>query len=260
MSVAQVKTAARTVPGARKPRGPARGPEQRGRDPERTRARILEAAIGEFARYGLGGARVDRIATRAEANKRMLYYYFGSKERLFLAVLEDAYARIRTAERDLHLLELEPVEAIERLVAFTWNYYLEHPEFITLLNSENLHRGRHLEQSIEVRATNMPLVQTLREILRRGEACGLFRPGVDPVQLYVSIAALGYFYLSNQFTLSRVFGRNLAGRRARAERLAHMQAMVVGYLSNPGAGRLAAAQQGKPRAAAIDSRSSATLG
>ena len=117
------------------------------RDPEGTRARILDAATWEFARFGLGGARVDRIAARAAANKRMLYYYFGDKDALFLAVLENAYARIRSAEHELRLLDTPPVAAVARLVEFTWRYYLEHPEFLTLLNSENLHRARHLKQS-----------------------------------------------------------------------------------------------------------------
>ena len=120
------------------------------RDPERTRARILAAATEEFARYGLGGARVDRIATRAGANKRMLYYYFRDKDNLFLAALEARYAHIRAAERALDLEHLEPREALRRLVEFTWRYFLDHPEFLTLLNSENLHKGRHVRRSRRV--------------------------------------------------------------------------------------------------------------
>src|ERR1700675_1548635 len=150
------------------------------RDPERTRQRILDAATEEFARHGLGGARVDRIATRAGANKRMLYYYFGDKDGLFLAALEDRYAHTRSAERELELEHLEPVRALERLVKFTWNYFLEHPEFMTLLNSENLHKGRHVARSRRVREMHSPLVERLRGILRRGEHQGLFRRGIDP--------------------------------------------------------------------------------
>jgi AcrR family transcriptional regulator len=202
------------------------------RDPKGTQARILDAATREFARFGLGGARVDRIAHRAGANKRMLYYYFGDKDRLFLAVLEHAYAGIRSAEQRLLLLGTPPVAAIERLVEFTWRYYLEHPEFLTLLNSENLHRARHLKQSKQIRAMNSPLIATLREVLRRGEAQGLFRPGVDPLQLYISIAGLAYFYLSNNHTLSQVFDRDLAAPAARADRLAHMTELVAGSLTN----------------------------
>ena len=213
------------------------------RDPEGTRARILDAATQEFARFGLGGARVDRIAVRAAANKRMLYYYFGDKEGLFLAVLENAYARIRSAEQELHLLDTPPVAAVGRLVEFTWRYYLEHPEFLTLLNSENLHRARHLKRSKNIRAMNSPLIATLGEILRRGEGQGVFRRGVDALQLYISIAGLAYFFLSNNHTLSQVFARNLAAAPAREERLAHMTALVVGYLTHR-AGKLTARSAG----------------
>ena len=200
------------------------------RDPERTRARILEAAKAEFAAYGLGGARVDRIAAQADANKRMLYYYFGNKDDLFLAVLEDAYAHIREAEKALRLTEIDPPEAIRRLVAFTWEYYLEHPEFMTLLNSANLHRARHLEKSTKVRTIHSPFVAMIEEILERGRKEGVFRAGVDPVQLYISIASLTYFYLGNKYTLSAIFGRDLLSPRAKAERLAHMTELVLGYL------------------------------
>ena len=175
------------------------------RDPARNRARILKAAVAEFARYGLGGARVDRIAARAGANKRMLYYYFGNKDDLFLAVLEDSYARIRSAERALHLTDLDPREAMRRLVEFTWNYYLGHPEFLTLLNSENLHRARHVRRSRNIVAMHSPFVAMIKQVLDRGARAGEFRRGVDPVQLYISIAALGYFYLSNRHTLSTIF-------------------------------------------------------
>jgi AcrR family transcriptional regulator len=198
-----------------------------GRDPERTRQRILAAATAEFARYGLGGARVDRIAERAGANKRMLYHYFGSKEALFLAALEASYAHIRSAERELDLEQSDPREALKRLVSFTWRYYLEHPEFMTLLNSENLHKGRHVRRSHRVRELHSPLVETLRGILRRGERSGLFRRGIDPVELYISIAGEGYFYLSNRYTLSRIFGRDLMAQRSLAGRARHIRNMIL---------------------------------
>jgi len=197
------------------------------RDAERTRQRILDAATVEFARYGLGGARVDRIATRARANKRMLYYYFGSKENLFLAALEQSYARIRSAERALDLEHDDPREALRRLVDFTWRYFVDNPEFMTLLNSENLHKGRHVKRSRRVPQMHSPLVETLRGILRRGERAGLFRRGVDPVQLYISIAGEGYFYLSNRYTLSRIFGRDLMTRQALAQRARHNADMIL---------------------------------
>lgn len=201
------------------------------RDAERTQAAILEAATQEFARHGLGGARVDRIAERARTNKRMLYYYFGRKEDLFLAVLERAYEHIRGEELELRLADLAPVEGVKALVVFTWNYYLAHPEFMTLLNSENLHRAQHLKRSRKVRAMHSPLVATLSELLARGGREGVFRRGVDPVQLYVSIAALGYFYLSNNHTLSTIFGRDLLAQKAKTERLAHINDLVLGYLA-----------------------------
>jgi AcrR family transcriptional regulator len=201
------------------------------RNPARNQERILQAATEEFARYGLGGARVDRIAARAGANKRMLYYYYGNKEDLFLAVLEARYAHIRRAELGLHLLDLDPVQGVRRLVAFTWDYYLKHPEFLTLLNSENLHRARHLRRSRDIAAMHSPLIALLRDLLLRGERAGKFRKGVDPVQLYISIAALGYFYLSNRHTLSTIFERDLLSPKSKAERLKHMTELVLGYLA-----------------------------
>lgn len=213
------------------------------RDAERTQAAILSAATQEFARHGLGGARVDRIAARAKTNKRMLYYYFGRKDALFLAVLENTYASIRNAEKQLSMLDVSPVEGIRRLIRFTWDYYLAHPEFLSLLNSENLHDARHLRRSRHVQAMNSPLIETLATVLARGRDAALFRGGVDPLQLYVSIAALSYFYLGNNRTLSAVFGRDLASEQSRAERLAHMVEVILGYLRplEPAARRAGAA-------------------
>jgi AcrR family transcriptional regulator len=202
------------------------------RDPERTRASILAAATDEFARHGLGGARVDRIAERAKVNKRMLYYYFGDKDELFLAVLEATYASIRAAEAELRLLDLAPEAGVRRLVSFTWSYYLAHPEFLTLLNSENLHRGRHLKRSRSIRLMNTPIIAILGELLRRGEAAGRFRPGVDPLELYISIAGICAFYLSNNYTLAAVFDRRVADPANHAARLRHMEDLVVSSLTN----------------------------
>ena len=201
-----------------------------GRDPGRTRLRILEAATTEFAHHGLGGARVDRIAERSGANKRMLYYYFGSKEALFLAALEASYARIRSAEKHLDLEHRDPREALRRLVEFTWKYYLDHPEFMTLLNSENLHKGRHVRRSRRVPQMHSTLVETLRDILKRGERAGVFRAGVDPVQLYISIAGEGYFYLSNRYTLAQIFKRDLMSASALAARARHNSDMILNAL------------------------------
>lgn len=205
-------------------------PEERQRDADRSQGTILAAARDEFAEYGLGGARMDRIAERAGLNKRLIYYYFEDKEKLFQAVLEQAYRHIREAERALHLLDLKPADAIRRLIEFTWNYYLDHPEFLTLLNSANLHKARHLDESQRVRELNSPLVATLGEVLERGRKDGSFRGGIDPVQLYVSIAGLSYFYLSNNHTLSAIFGRDLMTAKARNERLSHMCDVILGYV------------------------------
>ncbi|SEJ44278.1 transcriptional regulator, TetR family [Variovorax sp. OK605] len=212
------------------PTPPAESLEPRSRDADRSQLAILASARDEFSARGLAGARMDSIAERAGLNKRLIYYYFGSKDDLFLAVLERVYADIRAAEQRLHLDEIEPVEAIRQLVSFTWHYYLEHPEFITLLNSENLHGAAHLKRSERIQEMNSPLVQLLDTVLERGKRDNLFRAGVDPVQLYISIASLCYFYLSNNHTLSAIFGRDLRAPKAMAQRLSHMTDLVLGYV------------------------------
>lgn len=199
---------------------PETPPPPRTRDAEGTKARILDAAKREFARNGLGGARVDVIADKARANKRMIYHYFGSKEGLFQTVLEAAYIDIRTAEQKLNLDHLAPALALERLVRFTWDYYLKNPEFITLVNSENLHRARHLKTSEVIKVVSRKFVAMVGGILDRGVAAGVFRAGIDPVQLNITIAAIGYYYLTNRFTGSIVFERDLMAKAALDERLA----------------------------------------
>jgi AcrR family transcriptional regulator len=200
------------------------------RDPDATKARILQAAVAEFATKGFGGARVDEIAARADANKRMLYHYFGNKDDLFLAALESVYAEIREAEQALDLEKLPAVEAMRQLVEFTFDYFVLRPEFITLLNSENLHRARHLQRSNSIRAMHSPLIALIDGILKRGHADGVMRNGVDPMQLYISIAGLGYFYNSNIHTLSTIFARDFDSVEERAKRRAHMVDVVLGFL------------------------------
>jgi AcrR family transcriptional regulator len=189
------------------------------RDAEETKRRLLAAAKQEFARHGLGGARVDVIAERAKANKRMLYHYFGSKDDLFQVVLENAYLDIRHAEQKLQLDNLEPRKALETLVRFTWNYYLKNPEFITLVNSENLHRAKHLKKSEIIKIYNRRFVAMVSDILERGVKANCFRPNVDPVQLNITIAAIGYYYITNRYTGSIVFERDLMDSAALEERL-----------------------------------------
>jgi AcrR family transcriptional regulator len=208
-----------------------REPRRRGsRDPDRTRAAILAAATIEFTGKGLNGARVDRIATRAGVNKRMIYHYFDDKEGLYLAVLEATYSGIRAAEIGLRLGEREPIEGMRELVHFTWNYFLEHPEFLSLLATENLHRASYLKKSRRIRDLHFPLIGMISELLERGVKQGTFRKGVDPIQLYISIAALGFFYLSNRHTLSTIFGRDLSAPENLAARGQHIGQVVLAYL------------------------------
>jgi AcrR family transcriptional regulator len=202
----------------------------RPRAPARTRERILAAATVEFAGRGLGGARVDAIARRAGANKRMLYHYFGNKEGLFLAVMERTYAHIRHREERLRLEALPPVQAMRKLVRFTFRYFLDHPHFVTLLNSENLHRARHIRRSTRVKEINSPVIAALKDILKRGRDGGVFRAGVDPLQLYISVAGVCYFYFSNVHTLTTIFGRDLLKRAALDERERHVIDVILGYL------------------------------
>jgi AcrR family transcriptional regulator len=181
----------------------------RQRDAEATRARILKAAVREFARQGFAGARGGRIARAARSSERMLYYYFGSKEGLFRAALESVYASLRDAERALQLSDRPPAQALEAFCVFVWRYYLDHPEFIGLVNTENLYGARHLRKSPQLGELVTPVIGLLAELLGRGARAGVFREGVDAAELYLAIASLGYFYLSNQHTLSAVLGRDL---------------------------------------------------
>ncbi len=200
------------------------------RDAEATRRRILDAAEAEFSAKGLAGARVDVIAAGAGANKRMIYYYFGNKENLYIAVLENAYTHMRQQESGLSLSRLDPLAAIRALVLFKFDYYERHPVLISLLNAENVHGARYLRRSRNVTKLYMPLVETLSEILRAGTKAGVMRTGIDPVELYVSIAALSYFYFSNKATLSNAFGRAFDSAAARRARRVHVVDVILGYV------------------------------
>lgn len=201
------------------------------RDSDATRLRILNAAKVEFAKLGLGGARIDSIALRAKSNKRMIYEYFGNKEGLFEAVLELAYQDIRQAERKLKLEELDPVEAISKLVSFTWKYYLKNPHFLTLVNSENLHKAAHLKRSQEkMHDMHAPMVSMVAEILDRGAAQGVFREGIDPIQLNITIAAINYYYLNNRFTGEIIYGFDLMSPEALQTRIDFNIQTILGML------------------------------
>ena len=203
---------------------------QRPRNPELTKRDILVAAREEFCEYGLDGARVDRIARRAAANKRLLYHYFGNKEALYAAVLLGAYREIRLGERELHLQELSPVEAMRKLVSFTFDHFRRNPWFIRLLATENILRAEHVKKIPEIQELHSPIVEQIRTVLAAGQKEGLFRDGVDPIQLYVSIAGIGYFYFSNIHTLSVVFDVPLESPESLEARREHVQEVILGYL------------------------------
>ncbi len=200
------------------------------RDPERTRAAILRAATDEITAKGLTGARVDAIAERAGINKRMLYHYFGDKQGLYLAVLEETYSAIRHAEQDLHLTELDPVAGMRKLVLFTWQYFIDHPEFLSLLATENMNRAAYLKKSQSIRPLHRPLTGMIEVLLQRGVKQGLFRKGVDPVELYITIAGLGFFYMQNRHTLSVIFDEDLSAPKRLDKRGEHIVEVVLAYL------------------------------
>ena len=180
--------------------------------PEANRARILTAAIAEFASRGFKGASMDAIAARTQTTRALINYYFGSKERLYLAVLERVYAEIRDAERELQLDHLPPVEAIRRIVEFTYDYYVAHEYFVRLVVAENQAKGRHMKRSPALRTLNRPIVDTLGGVLARGQAEGRFRPDVDPIDVHMAIAALGMFNVTNQYTFGTLFQRAMGAK------------------------------------------------
>ena len=203
------------------------------RDPDDTKLRIMAAAKIEFARNGLGGARVDVIAARAKANKRMMYHYFGNKEALFRLVLEDAYGAFRQAEAALALDTEEPIAALRKLVSFNWTYFLANPEFITLVNSENLHKARHIKTSRRMQEMSRPFVGRMGSLLARGVATGLFRKDLDAVQVTITIASVAYYYLTNRFTAAIVFERDMMTDAALKARLEFNIASILRIVCTP---------------------------
>jgi AcrR family transcriptional regulator len=180
--------------------------------PEANRARILAAAIAEFASRGFKGASMDAIAARTSTTRALINYYFRGKEQLYVAVLERVYAEIREAEHHLELEDLPPVEAIRRIVEFTYNYYVEHEDFVRLVVAENQARGRHMKRSPALRTINRPIVDMLGAVIARGRADGAFRPDVDPIDVHMAIAALGMFNVTNQFTFGAIFQRTMGAK------------------------------------------------
>lgn len=200
------------------------------RNPEASRSRILNAARNEFVSHGLSGARVDRIASQSAVNKNLIYHYFGSKEALYLAVLEGIYAGLREQQHDEDLRELPPVEGIRRLVESTFDHFVATPELIRLMSVENIHFGEYLKRSRSIKPLYSGLLDTIEILLRRGQAEGMFRSDVDAVDLYLSISGLAYFFLSNQHTLSWLLERDLASRRRVNKRRKHIVDVVLSYL------------------------------
>ena len=188
------------------------------RDPEATRKNILEIATEEFADKGFSGARVDDIAARTNTSKRMIYYYFADKEGLFVAVIEQAYGRIRQIEAALKLDHLEPEAALRTLVGFTFDYQNANEAFIRLVMVENIHKGVHVARSGNIEELNLPVITTLRDIYRRGLNAGVFRDGIDEIDLHMSISALCFFNVANRATFSRIFKREMASPEALARR------------------------------------------
>jgi TetR/AcrR family transcriptional regulator len=202
------------------------------RDPALSRQLILSAAQDEFAAYGLNGARIDRIAQRVGASKNLIYHYFGSKERLYLSALEAIYRQMREEQDDLALKELAPIEGMRKLVANTFEHFVRAPALTRLMSIENIHCARHLKKSRAIKPLYGPLLQTIRSLLTKGQHSGVFRSDVDPVDLYISISGLAYFYLSNRHSLSWIFDQQLDEPKRLQQRQAHVIDVILGYLQH----------------------------
>ena len=196
----------------------AKAPVVADRDADATRANIISVATEEFASKGLSGSRVDEIAERTHTVKRMIYYYFGSKEGLYRAVLERAYDHIRTIESNLDLESLTPLEALRQVIRVTFDYHNKHPEFVRLVMNENIHKGAHVGHLPGIKERNRTVIATLRRVLERGAKSGDLRPDIDPIELHMSISALCFYNVSNRYTFSTIFGRDMTSPKAAAAR------------------------------------------
>ena len=203
------------------------------RDPEGVRRDILTVAMEEFSQNGLSGARIDEIAARTRTSKRMIYYYFGDKEGLYQRVLEEAYGKVRGGESDLELDGLDPQAALERLCRFTFDHHRRHPDFIRMVMIENIHHGRHMQVSQTIRGLNRPAIEALEGVLKRGQESGVFRTGVDPLELHWQISALSFFNVSNSATFSHIFGGELFTDDGQERLSVHVAEMVLRYVLRP---------------------------
>jgi AcrR family transcriptional regulator len=199
-------------------------------DPARTMAGILEVATTEFASKGLSGARIDEIAAATRTSKRMIYYYFGSKEGLYIAVLEESYRRMRAIEAEQHLEDLAPEAALRRLVEFTFDHHQGNPDYIRLVMSENMQRGEYLKQSKTIQELNVPAIRAIRQLYDRGVADGSFRPGLDPTDIHASISALTFFNVSNQHTFGLIFKHDGQSATALAARRNNIVELIVRFV------------------------------
>lgn len=208
----------------------ARKKPVRSQDPAGTRENIIEIASEEFATNGLAGARIDEIAARTRSSKRMIYYYFGDKEGLYLSALESAYRRVRSGEAELDVAGLEPVDALRRLVEFTFDHHHRHEDFIRMVMIENIHNGAFLDRSKVIRELNTSAIGTIEAVYDRGVAEGAFRPGLDPIELHWQVSALCFFNVSNRATFSRIFGRDFGTPTAQDSLRASVVEMVLRYV------------------------------
>jgi AcrR family transcriptional regulator len=204
---------------------------ERIRDAERTRAEILDVATAEFAQRGYSGARVDEIASRTRTTKRMIYYYFGGKQQLYIAVLERAYAQLRDAEQTLDVEHLDPLAAIRELAELTFDHHERHPEFLRLVAIENIHRAEHIQRSSVLTSINTRAVDLLTRILQRGQKQGVVRRDVDPLDVHMLISAFCVFRVANKHTFNAIFGRDLGERTRRSHYRKMLGDVVIAYLT-----------------------------
>jgi AcrR family transcriptional regulator len=202
--------------------------------PAANRAGIVAAALDEFAARGFKGASMDAIAARTHTTRALINYYFGSKEKLYIAVLEQVYGEIREAEGKLDLDHLAPAEAVRRIVEFTYTYYVEHEGFVRLVVAENQARGRHLRKSKMMRTLNRPIIDRLARVIERGRAQGRFRRDADPVEMHKAIAALGMFNVTNQYTFGAIFQREMGRKGDVARRRELVADLILSYLTRGG--------------------------
>jgi AcrR family transcriptional regulator len=200
-------------------------------DPARTMAEILAVATHEFADKGLTGARIDAIAAATRTSKRMIYYYFGSKDGLYLAVLEEAYRRMRAIESDLHLDDLPPAQALQKLVEFTYDHHRDNEDFIRLVMNENIQRGDYLRQSQSIQALNSNAIQSVQAVYDRGVAQGVFRAGLDPVDIHSAISAFTFFNVSNRHTFGLIFQDRASQDKANTLKRVHVVELILRFVS-----------------------------